>query len=1001
MAGILTKKFDIEVSNRFIQDVETGNTNYYVFVGRSVPWTDDNNPPAANQAVTNYDHNVYDEILYGKKINNTNIIPAIPRYNWTNNTFYPSYDKDDAELYDKQFYVYNSASGVKSVFKVIQSGSGNSVVAPSIISTNSFRTSDGYVWKYMYTITDSDMNMFGTLNYLPVTPNTTVEAAAIPGGIDAIKVLAPGTGWVTYNTGILQNVINPTTIVASSTASSNNDFYVNSSIYLKSGLGAGQIRRISDYDGATKMVVVGPPLDFRTNLTLANVTGTFLPGDEVTQPLVALLITSQSGYIQPGDSIIQSNSGATAIIETANTSFLRVRATNSEEFVNDQAIDANRGTTIGNNTVTTSNTTNTVTASVNSQFTTFYSAGQYIKVGTHFHRITSVANNTQLTVAGPFGATYTANQHYKINSAATVSGATNTTSRGTVTFADLNSVTLRVSTPIGAFDLGEIVSQTSSSTNGVVSFANSSELIISSVVGSGFVTSANIVGVSSNATANVTAVDSRPTITLQNTVGSFVLGSAITSQSSGNATVTSQTTLPNEQTEYVIHPTVTISGDGTNAAAYSVVNSTSQGIDSIVVFDPGSTYTEAQVTVSANPSYGSGVVLKALISPVSGHGSNAVFELGGTYVSVHVPFSNTLTESYNLPGTGKFRTVGIIKNPLFNDVFLSVSSYDRSRINLTGANTFDVGEVVYQANIATGVVVYSNTSFVELNQVKGSFDKTAANLTVIGLSSEKTSIIANVNVNRFTAQSNSFIVQEGTEAAGNLVTANSSTIRLTNVSGTFGNGFIVFDSASNAYANVTAINTANNIKPLTFDYFNQLARLSLSQNIGIFVDNEEIDMLTSIGTKFGSALVYSANNDIDLTISGVSGTFTVNELVSQSTSANGVVIGANSTYLKLTNVKGAFTNTSSISGGTSGATATIDKTRKVLLLADVDGLLVASSNNYYLGLTSGATGYSATQNTIVRPLLVRDTGSVLYTENISPVTRTDISREAVNLVIKF
>lgn len=1001
MAGILTKKFDVSLNSDFIQDVKTGNSNYYVFVGQSTPWANDASPPAANLAITNYDHDVYDNILYGKKVTNLDIKELIPRYNWTNNTLYAEYNKDDSGLFSKQFFVYNSAASVKAVFKVIQAGSGNSVVAPAIISTSPFKTSDGYVWKYMFTVSDSDMNKFGSNNYVPVTPNSTITAAAIPGGIDAIKVTTGGTGWVTFNTGTLQSVINATAIVISSNASSNDDFYVGSSIYFKSGLGSSQLRTITDYHGVSKQLVLDTPLNIKTNISLANVAGTFAVNDILTQNLVALSISSQSGYIQPGDTITQSNTGATATVVTANSSYFRVKPTTSTEFVGNEAIDAGRGTTLGDSTVTTSTSSNTVTASGNANFTAFYTTGDYIKVGTFFHRVTAVANNTSLTVAGPFGAAYSANAHYKINSGATVASATPISASGVIEFADINGAILSIDTVSNSFDLGEIITQSASSTNGVISFANSSRIIVSSISGSGFVTNATIVGVTSNTTANVTAVASNPTVTLANTVGGFILGADVTSTSSGNAKITTISLLPNEQTEYIISPKVTITGDGTNAAAYSLVNTTSKSIQSIVVFDPGTNYTEANATISANPSYGNGAVLVPLIAPVTGHGSNVAFELGAVYTGISVTFGNTYTESYNLPGAGKFRSVGVIKNPLFDNVYLTISNYDRVKLGLTGANTFDIGEVVYQANLATGIVVNANTSQVELKSVRGTFDNTAPNVAVIGLSSEKTSIIANVDISDFIVTSNSFAIQETTYAAGNVVTANNTTLRLTNASGTFQSNLIVFDTSSNAYANVTAVKTANNTKTLTFENFNQLGRVSLSQLSGTFSNTEKVEMRTSIGTKIGSAIVYDTSNDIDLLISSNTAPFVINERIDQNTSANGILIGANSTHLKLTNVKGTFSSSANITGNTSTANANVTSVLKVITLANIDGILNESTNNYIMGLTSNAMGYAENPNTIVRPNLVRDTGSVLYIENLSPVTRTDISTETVKLVIKF
>jgi hypothetical protein len=389
-----------------------------------------------------------------------------------------------------------------------------------------------------------------------------------------------------------------------------------------------------------------------------------------------------------------------------------------------------------------------------------------------------------------------------------------------------------------------------------------------------------------------------------------------------------------------------------------------------------------------------------MISPVQGHGSNSEFELGAQYTAVSTSFGNSFNEGYNLPGVGEFRIAGLIRDPKFNNVYLTINDYDRVKLGMTGSNTFSLGEVVYQANIATGIVVFSNTSLVELKQVQGTFDNTAVDLTITGLTSATTSLLANVNVNQFVTLSNSIVRQESTDASGSILSSNSTTLRLTDVSGTFQSNLVVYDTVSNAYANVTAVKIANNTKTFSFGYFNQIARVTLSQSTTSFIDDENVEMRTSIGTKIGSGLVYSANNDIDLIITSPSGSFTINERIDQGTSANGVLIGANSTHLKLTNVRGSFTNTT-ITGNSSGVTASVTSTDRVLLLADIEGLLAESTNNYIIGLTSNSVGYVENPNTIVQPNLVRNTGSVLYIENVSPVTRTNISTETVKLVIKF
>jgi len=55
----------------------------------------------------------------------------------------------------------------------------------------------------------------------------------------------------------------------------------------------------------------------------------------------------------------------------------------------------------------------------------------------------------------------------------------------------------------------------------------------------------------------------------------------------------------------------------------------------------------------------------------------------------------------------------------------------------------------------------------------------------------------------------------------------------------------------------------------------------------------------------------------------------------------------------------------------------------------------------YIGQTSGAICKNIINNTIVYPDLMRDTGKVIYLENISPFSVNSTSRENIKVVIKF
>lgn len=101
--------------------------------------------------------------------------------------------------YANKFYVRNIAD---QVFKCMDNNSGaNSTVMPEItlggqLPENPFiETSDGYKWKYMYTIPSGLKNKFFTDKYMPVIREPIVFENAENGRIDIIQITDGGSGY--------------------------------------------------------------------------------------------------------------------------------------------------------------------------------------------------------------------------------------------------------------------------------------------------------------------------------------------------------------------------------------------------------------------------------------------------------------------------------------------------------------------------------------------------------------------------------------------------------------------------------------------------------------------------------------------------------------------------------------------------------------------------------------------------------------------------------------
>lgn len=146
---------------------------------------------------------------------------------------------------------------------------------------------------------------------------------------------------------------------------------------------------------------------------------------------------------------------------------------------------------------------------------------------------------------------------------------------------------------------------------------------------------------------------------------------------------------------YTSIPTVTITGDGSGATATAEINVSSNIVDRIIVTNPGSGYTFANVAISGP---GTGAEVRAMISPSGGHGKDPLRELGGSNIIMNVRLNNN--ENGKIPTENEYRQVSIIQNPKLgatNNVATGSVYNQTMRLTLsTGSSNYAEDETVYQ-----------------------------------------------------------------------------------------------------------------------------------------------------------------------------------------------------------------------------------------------------------------------------------------------------------------
>jgi hypothetical protein len=1036
--AVLTIKHYTDIVDGFINGIVDNHKSYYVFIGRSEPWTNafgentDSSPPASNTSVFEYELNTYKDIAYGKKIRPQDITYMVPRHDWAANTVYANYDQQDPDLYSKNFFVVNDKG---QVYKCIFNNHGaTSLVQPELpITTGTFSTSDGYVWKYLYTIDLSANTKFTNVDYIPITANADVKTNAVNGSIDVIRVDTGGINYSTYDSGYLTAYVNNYVVQLQPTSSAQTGFYNGSSIYIKAGFGAGQIRKIRSYNGLTKQIITLQPFDTFAHMELGDIQGigNIVVGETVTQRFEDLGINYVKGYFNVGDTIVQTETLAAGVVATSNSTILNIVKSTAINFLQNYPIyNVSQSGTLKSGTVTIAANSTYVNAVSSTNFETDYSVGDYIRVGSNannnIRRITAV-NTSVITVDTVFKTSLAANVHYSLPYAANPSSVIIQNANGVVTDTNLNGVQLSISNNslLGVnYIIGETITMVDSANvsqaaNGTVAYSNNSTVVLTDTQGT-FVSNLYALGGSSLQKSYIEYVKANPSITIGTPTGAFRAGQKIfvrptanLNQQVANATLLSVYFTPNEVSEYIISPTVTIDGDGEGALAYSVVNTSANSITAVVVVNTGINYTYANIGFVANSIYGGGATATPIISPVRGHGYDIAKELGARYAGISVTFDTITNEGYKFPGYNEYRKIGIIENPLFTDVTVGLDSFDRIKLTITNKNGDDFanGEIVIQQpNYAAGVVsVYdpdANSTYLELSNVKGTFEFNNANNAIRGLSSNAHANVAVANVATFTILGSNveIVTERKTNATGRIVLANADTpelIKLSDVSGSFDANDTIYDSQTNAYANVTSIYIANGMTDVTTTFgkvFNQLGRVTLSSHYGVFQQFEYVNQDVS-GAR---GRIVSTYDEVDLIYNTASGTINFGDTITDETSgATGIVTFANSTYLKLTSANGEFFIGDTINNGSD--TALVANVFQVLVLDDVsDGIdRFSTSANTIRGELSGAIGLSQISNTISYPDLVKESGTVTYLENVTPFARSNTSKEKISLIIKF
>lgn len=213
MASYIKTSLERAYAETFLADLESNTNQYFLFIGRGTTWGDgssDNSPPAYTDTIAS-EYEVMNQIIGYKKLSPENVIFALPRNLWTSGTKYDQYD-DAVDLSTKKYYVVTEDN---HIYKCLSNGGGGaSTVKPSLLITAPFILSDGYKWKYMATVKESNLP-YELTDYVPIefVPNDldtetqnqyNAQITAVDGSIDRM-ILSYPAGTPTSSFGVYPN----------------------------------------------------------------------------------------------------------------------------------------------------------------------------------------------------------------------------------------------------------------------------------------------------------------------------------------------------------------------------------------------------------------------------------------------------------------------------------------------------------------------------------------------------------------------------------------------------------------------------------------------------------------------------------------------------------------------------------------------------------------------------------------------------------------------------
>ncbi len=193
MALSIRNEFHTDVASLLLNEIQYQKSAYYYFLGKPEAWaTEDFAPVDAEENSPLEDVRIRTNALYFKKISPNEVTLVTRRHSWVFGEYYSEWNHT-LNMSGENFFVFTASD--HNVYKCLDNCNGSpSTVMPSGKGFLPFRTSDGYLWKYMYTVPNFKRKVFSSSQYIPVQRSLT-DSFYNRGSIEHVGVSSPGSGY--------------------------------------------------------------------------------------------------------------------------------------------------------------------------------------------------------------------------------------------------------------------------------------------------------------------------------------------------------------------------------------------------------------------------------------------------------------------------------------------------------------------------------------------------------------------------------------------------------------------------------------------------------------------------------------------------------------------------------------------------------------------------------------------------------------------------------------